>query len=124
MSEENEQTALLREILKWIRFAGMAQVKSVLTVALGSDQERLIYQLSDGNNSSIDIAKVSGISDFTVRSRWKDWARMGIVEPIRVGRGERFRKSFKLEDFGMEAPQPKTTDAAIVRPDKTATEQG
>jgi Fic family protein len=110
MSEQSnetlsEQTALLREIVKWLRFTGMKEVKSVLGAALDNDQKKLVYHLSDGNNGCVEIAQQSGVSDFTVRNYWKQWSKLGIVEAIKVRRGDRYKKSFDLEDFGMEIPQ-------------------
>jgi hypothetical protein len=103
--EDSEQIALLREIAKWLRFAGMKEVKAVLTSALDTDQKKLVYHLSDGNNGSVEIAQQSGVSDFTVRSYWKQWSKVGIVEAIKVGRGDRYKKAFDLEDFGIDVPQ-------------------
>ena len=108
MSQENEQIVLLREIVKWLRFTGMKEVKTVLTSALDSDQKKLVYHLSDGGKSSLEIAQQSGVSDFTVRNYWKQWSKVGIVEALKVGRGDRYKKAFDLEDFGMEIPQGKT----------------
>jgi predicted transcriptional regulator len=103
--EDNEQITLLREIAKWLRFAGMKEVKAVLTSALDSDQKKLVYHLSDGSNGSVKIAQQSGVSDFTVRSYWKQWSKVGIVEAIKVGGGDRYKKAFDLEDFGIDVPQ-------------------
>jgi len=108
VSEENEQTTLLREIVKWLRFTGMKEVKSVLTSALDTDQKSLIYHLSNGNNGSVEIAQQSGVSDFTVRNYWKQWSKLGIVEAMKVGRGDRYKKTFDLEDFGIEIPPART----------------
>jgi hypothetical protein len=68
--------------------------------------------LSDGDNGSVEIAKQGGVSDFTVRAYWKQWSRLGIVEAIKVGRGDRYKKSFDLEDFGIDIPQPKQAPAS------------
>jgi len=108
VSQENEQIALLREIVKWLRFTGMKEVKTVLTSALDADQKKLIYHLSDGNKGSVEIAQQSGVSDFTVRNYWRQWSKLGIVEAMKVRRGDRYKKTFDLEDFGIEIPQPKT----------------
>ena|SRR2546429_3309690 len=108
MSQDNEQIVLLREILKWLRFTGTKEVKTVLTSALDGEQKKLVYHLSDGNKGSMEIGQQSGVSDFTVRNYWKQWSKLGIVESIRVGRGDRYKKAFDLEDFGMEIPQSKT----------------
>jgi len=106
--QTSEQTEILREILKWIKFAGAKEVKNVLLATLENEQKRLIYHLSDGNRGTLEIAKAAGTSDTTVRRYWASWARQGIVESLKVRGGERYKKSFELEDFGMEVPQPKT----------------
>jgi len=106
---ENDQIALLREIVKWLRFAGMKEVKTVLTSALDTEQKKLVYHLSDGGKSSLDIAQQSGVSDFTVRNYWKQWSKLGIVEAIKVGRGDRYVKTFDLEDFGIDVPEPRAS---------------
>jgi hypothetical protein len=108
VSQDNEQITLLREIAKWLRFTGTKDVKSVLASALDNDQKKLVYHLSDGNNGSVEIAQQSGVSDFTVRNYWKQWSKLGIVEAIKVRRGDRFKKAFDLEDFGMNIPQART----------------
>ncbi len=110
--QSSEQTEILKEILKWIRFTGAKEVKNVLISTLDNEQKRLIYHLSDGNRASMEIAKLAGTSDTTVRRYWASWGRQGIVESLRVRGGERYKKSFELEDFGIEVPQPK----AVVQP--------
>jgi len=103
----DEQIAILKEILKWIKFAGAKEVKTVLVTTLDTEQKRLIYHLSDGDKGSLEIAKAAGTSDTTVRRYWASWARQGIVEALKVRGGERYKKSFELEDFGIEIPQIK-----------------
>jgi hypothetical protein len=95
---------LLTEILKWIKFAGSKEVREVLSTTLDTDQKRLIYYLSDGSRGTIEIANLSRTSDRTVRRFWETWARQGIVDPLKVRGGERYKKSFDLEDFGIRVP--------------------
>lgn len=109
MEHPSEQTQILKEILKWIKFAGAKEVKSVLLAALETEQKRLIYNLSDGDKGSLEIAEIAGTSDRTVRRYWATWARNGIVEMLRVRGGERYKKSFELEDFGIEVPPPEAS---------------
>lgn len=103
--EGKEQTELLREILKWLKFAGLKEVRNVLTTTLDTEQKRIVYQLSDGEQGSSPIGKAAKLSDWTVRSYWQSWGRLGIMEPIKKGSGERYKKVFKLEDFGIEMPK-------------------
>jgi hypothetical protein len=100
-------TKLLQEILKWIKFAGAREVRTVLINILDTEQKRLIYHLSDGEHGSVEIGKVANVSDSTVRRCWESWSRLGIVEPSAVRGGLRYKKSFELEDFGFTIPQPK-----------------
>lgn len=108
--QENEQTQLLREILKWIKFAGMKEVKSVLVTTLDTESKRLVYHLSDGTRGTVEIAKLAGIgSHSTVADMWEVWSKLGIGENIPVKGGQRFKRTFDLEDFGIEIPKTKET---------------
>ena len=107
MSEDklSEIAATLKELLKWTRFAGIKEVKGALQLALDSDVKKTIYHLSDGNKSSTEIAAAVKLSDWTVRNYWKSWSKLGIVEAMKMGRGERYMKAFDLDDFGIEIPR-------------------
>lgn len=96
---------LLTEILKWLKFAGAKEVREVLASTLDNDQKRLIYHLSDGNKGSVEIANLAKTSDRTVRRYWESWTRVGIVDALKVRGGERYKKSFELEDFGIRVPE-------------------
>lgn len=110
MSDKNSERIIevLQEILKWTKFTGAKEVRNVLMAALDTEQKRLIYHLSDGAHGSIEIGKAANTSDSTVRRCWESWARLGIVESLKVRGGERYKKSFELEDFGFTIPQVKT----------------
>lgn len=103
-SKDGEQVQLLREILKWIKFSGIREVRTVLMNILDTEEKRLIYHLSDGGNGSVEIGRRARVSHVTVTRYWQSWARLGIVEPLRVRGGLRYRKSFELEDFGFSIP--------------------
>ncbi len=107
MSEDplREILATLKEQLKWTRFAGMKQVKEILLTTLDSDQKRRIYHHSNGETGSVEVANLAGTSDRTVRRYWNLWARLGIMEPMKVRGGERFKRIFELQEFGVEVPE-------------------
>jgi hypothetical protein len=108
-AQDNEQTQLLREILKWIRFAGMKGVKEQLDSALETDQKKTVYQLSDGSKGIIEIGKVAGIpGTSTIFRYWKSWSKLGLGDYIAVKGGDRFKRFFDLEDLGIEVPEIKT----------------
>jgi hypothetical protein len=107
-NEKSEQTILLREILKWIKFAGMKEVKNTLVSVLDTEQKRLVYHLSDGTRGIVEIAKLAGIgSTSTVFDMWQTWLKLSLGESIPVKGGSRFKRTFDLEDFGIEMPKIK-----------------
>lgn len=110
-NEEKEQTKLLREILKWIKFASMKEVKNMLLSVLDTEQKRLVYHFSNGTWGTVKIAKLAGIgSNKTVFDMWQAWLKLGLGESIPVRGGARFKHSFALEDFGIEVPQIKAIE--------------
>lgn len=95
---------LLEEILKWTKISGIQQVKELLLNTLNTDLDKLIYHYSDGR-STREVATAVGLKTHThIPSYWKRWATIGIVEPLKVKRGIRYRRIFPLEDFGILIP--------------------
>ncbi len=123
--QETEEVKLLREILKWNKFAGMNQVQSVLETTLNTPEKRLAYQLSDGSKGTIEVGKLSKVGSYSkVSSLWKEWKRRGLGDSLSVQGGDRFKRTFDLEDFGIESPavqpspaQQPTTTPAVDRPE-------
>jgi hypothetical protein len=105
--QNDEQIGLLKEILKWIKFAGMKGVKDQLETTLETNQKKIIYQLSDGSKSIADIHEISGISTGAISGYWQKWVRLGLGEKIAVKGGDRFKRSFDLDDLGIEIPEIK-----------------
>jgi hypothetical protein len=106
--DDSEQTRLLSEILKWIKFTGMKEVKSTLNSVLDTDAKKLAYQKSDGTRGLAELAKLAGFGSNTpVVNMWDAWQKMGLGESIPAKGGSRFKRSFDLEDFGIEVPEVK-----------------
>jgi hypothetical protein len=105
-ADENEIT-LLKEILKWIKFAGMNQVKAVLEEQLKEDSDKIIYQNSDGTLGVIELGKLSGVSKSTVGNLWETWVKTGLGNNIPVRGGSRFKRSFDLKELGISVPEIK-----------------
>ena len=105
MSEQTfrEIASTLKELLKWTRFAGMQQLRNVLTLNLETDIELMTYEASDGSRGARGAAKMAGISHTTVLSYWKKWAKVGIVEPSPNYEG-RYQRICSLEEVGLKAP--------------------
>jgi hypothetical protein len=102
LEKQDRMIDLLEEILKWARFKGMQRVKAVLHETLKKDSEKIAYSYSDGRGS-LEISKLAGVSDFAVRSYWKKWATMGLVQQSSKFKG-RYERLFSLEDLGIEVP--------------------
>ena len=101
------EVEVLREILKWVRFTGMKEVKATLVSTLDNEQKKTAYQASDGTRGTREVATKAGYgSKSTVEVLWKKWRTLGLGESFQVmGGGERFRRSFDLEDFEIEVPK-------------------
>jgi hypothetical protein len=106
---------VLQEILKWTKVTSIPQVKKLLLDILPSNNEKIAYHLSDGGRGSQEVAKSAKVSYVTVTKWWKIWARAGIAEMLNVKGGERAKRIFSLEDFGIPVPKPEE-----IKPEKKA----
>jgi hypothetical protein len=104
----------LDQLLKWTRFAGMQQLRTILSQNLTTDTEMLIYELSDGERSTREIAGLSGVgSNATVANYWRKWSKLGIVEPSEKRQG-RFKRICSLEEVGLTVPPISQAEVATV----------
>src|SRR5437867_2279940 len=99
-----EQTSVLRDIEKWVRFNASSQVKSILNSALDNDKKKLAYHLSDGKNTTRDISAATGLTFGKVSELWKEWLLLDLGETVSASGGTRFVKSFDLSLFGIQIP--------------------
>ena len=104
MSKEDRMIELLEELVKWTRVTSFPKVKELLIGILTSPEEKVAYQSSDGGKTSREVADIANVSQPTISKWWKAWIKAGIAEPVSVQRGERARRIFSLEDFGIEVP--------------------
>jgi len=94
----------LNQLLKWSQFAGLQQLRNVLAQNLTTDKELLIYELSDGEHTTREIASAVKVgSNQTVANYWKKWSKLGIVEPSQKRQG-RFQHFCSLEEVGLTVP--------------------
>jgi len=94
----------LDRLLKWTKFAGVQQLRTILTQNLTTDTEMLIYELSDGERTTREIARLAGVgSNATIVNYWKKWSKVGIVEPSEKRRG-RYQRICSLEEVGLTVP--------------------
>jgi len=98
---ENDQTEILKEILKWIKVSSYREVKDFLNSILKTNTEKLIYQYSNGKNTSTEVVKKAKSSTHKVSDSWKEWKKLGIGDIVEVKGGKRFKRTFDLSDFGL-----------------------
>jgi hypothetical protein len=106
--ELKKQTEILKEMLKWVKFSGMKSVKEVLLNNLTDDTKILVYHYSDGVNSIPMLKNLIGIKgNVVIFNLWNKWKNIGIMEKVPAKGGERGKKIFHLEDFGIQIPEIK-----------------
>jgi transposase len=99
-----DSVKILCELLRWSRFENFPKLRKILLDNLKTDQEKLVYELTNGENSRPDVAKQTGIPDSTVRNWWEKWYNLGILEPSGKRKG-RPQKIVPLDDMGIEVPK-------------------
>jgi hypothetical protein len=90
--------------LKWVRLSGMSQLREIFDRTMRTDEEKLAYELSDGERSTRDIEKLTGIGRTKIGDLWKKWHRIGLMEKSAKYEGKRMERSFSLLDAGIEIP--------------------
>ena len=108
----------IKEMLKWIRFSGLKEVKSIITSTLTSDTEKLMYELTDGEASTRDIATKCNVNQKTVSNYWQKWKVMGILEAIDKFGGKRYKKICSLREIGLEIPEIVSKVRGVWAPNK------
>jgi transcription initiation factor TFIIIB Brf1 subunit/transcription initiation factor TFIIB len=108
LSESNveEMLILLRELVKWSKFESIPKLRTVLEQNLTNDKEKIIYEFSNGERSTRDVAKVADVSHVTVQNYWEKWSKLGIVDKSEKYEG-RYRHICSLEEVGLTVPEVK-----------------
>ena len=75
---QDTDVSLLKEILKWTKFAGMQQLRKIFENALTDDGLKKAYQLSDGTIGLVEIGDQTGIKKDTLSKHWKYWGGDGL----------------------------------------------
>ena len=108
------------ELVKWTKFAGIQQLRTILIQNLQTDTEMLIYELSDGERTTREIARLANVgSNATITNYWRRWNKLGIVEPSQTRKG-RFQNICSLEEVGLAVPptsQPNSSTAEQEQPE-------
>lgn len=94
---------LLGDILRWTKI-GALNLKDSLDQELSTDQQRLAYELSDGDRSSTEVGKLIGVSQTNVSRWWQRWRELGFVDPSPKYHG-RVQRLCSLRVLGIPTPE-------------------
>ena len=95
--------------MKWTKVTSFKQVKTTLEEALVKEDERIIYHLSDGKKTGVEINQLTGVSPARISVLQSAWTKLGLLAKT----AKAYEKQFNLEDFGLSIP-----DAAVVKASK------
>ena len=96
----DDATHYLRELVKWTKVTSFKQVKATLEEALVKDDERLIYHMSDGKRTGVEINQLTGVSPARISVLQSAWTKLGLLAKTAKG----YEKQFNLEDLGSQYP--------------------
>jgi len=102
----NQIALTLKEHLRWARLSGLSHLKTIFEKELKTPEEKMVYELSDGEKSIRDLEKLTGVSRSRVAVLWRKWYNMGIMERSEKYEGKRMKKSFSLSDVGIDVELP------------------
>ena len=94
----DEKTEILRELLVWTKIGFYGTVKSMLKDVLDTDNKRLAYQLTDGQNTFDLVRTQAQIGSNTLNDLCKQCLNLGLMEKDQDGRR---RRLFDLINFGL-----------------------
>ena len=103
MTEQNRTIELLEEILLWTKY-DFLEMKQLMIDELDTDEKRIAYQLSDGENSTAQIASVIPVSQMTISNWWRNWLELGIVKQTEKYGGRRRKRLISLAEMGIPYP--------------------
>lgn len=93
----NDTNQLLKEILKWQKLQSLNILKDLIPHILSDEKKELVYELTDGENSQLAIAKKTGVATGTISNWWNTWYSYGIVDK----EGNRYKKIISLKDLNI-----------------------
>jgi hypothetical protein len=96
-----ETNDLLREILLWLRFQSLDKAKSAVAALLDTDKKKIVFEQTDGKNSSRGLATKCSVDRGAVLRWWAEWFTAGII----VKEGDTYRRLFSLKELGIKLPE-------------------
>jgi hypothetical protein len=102
-----ELSEKIEELVFWARYSAWKTFIADLKVTLRDDVDKLVYELSDGKNSTRDIAQIVSqtgrkVTHVTVANMWQKWSSIPLVLP--ASRTGRYKKIVSLKLAGIDVP--------------------
>jgi len=104
MSQDDKIIELLEEILLWTKY-DYAVTKQKMIEHLDNDDKKIAYQLSDGEKSTYDVAKLITASQSSVSNWWQKWFELELVEQTEMYGGGRYKRLISLTKMGILIPE-------------------
>ena len=103
----DELSDKIDELIFWMKYSVWKSLIADLKVNVRDDIEKLVYELSDGKNSTRDIAELISkggrqVTHVTVANLWQKWSLIPLVIP--TNRSGRYRRVVSLKTTGIEIP--------------------
>lgn len=98
----SELIEIQRDMLRWIRFTSIPQLKRTLETVLATDLDKRAFEMTDGVATTRAIAGALNLGKTTVGSKWAKWTQIGIVERLASGQ---CRRICSLAEVGIEVQQ-------------------
>src|SRR5438094_248271 len=86
----------LKEQTRWLRFLGLRALAPLAQAQLKTENERIVYEHTDGVRSSRDVGAATGVPSRTVAMWWKRWTTAGIATADASGRARRLASLAQL----------------------------
>lgn len=99
---------VLEEMLRWLKFMGRQEARGVVSDALVFEDEekerdaKIVYQLTNGENTTKDIEEHISFSYKWVSDRHQEWAKLGIVE--KESMQSPYEHILSLDELGIPHP--------------------
>ena len=97
-----------KEISQTLKILARSEIERRLTHIFSNEFELLIYQLSNGENPTTEIAKHVPLSTQTISKLWQKWEEQEIVET--EGYRNPYRAKYSLEQLALIFGKPTKTD--------------
>lgn len=98
--------SVMRKLLVYVKLANYDNIRNRLIEILNSDDEKRVFEATDGNSSTRHIEATTGVDKNVISRWWNEWQKEGIVEESQKAQGRRCRV-LSLADFGIEVPRGK-----------------